>query len=165
MTVQFKQANRANYGTGRSQGIKYIVIHYTAGNGDKAQGNATYFAREAPKSSAHYFVDEREAWQSVRDADTAWHCGVSGGYKQLHPFCRNANSIGIEMCSVKDGTGTYSIRSETAARAAALAKELMAKYGVPAENVIRHYDVTGKHCPEPFVRDPAQWDAFKKSLA
>ena len=37
----------------------------------------------------------------------------------------------------------------------------MEKYKVPIENVIRHYDVTGKICPDPFVRDAKQWESFK----
>ena len=40
----------------------------------------------------------------------------------------------------------------------------MKKYGIPASNVIRHYDVTGKVCPEPYVRDTAAWNTFKASL-
>ena len=40
----------------------------------------------------------------------------------------------------------------------------MAKYSVPIENVIRHYDVTGKMCPEPFVRNQVQWLDFKQKL-
>ena len=46
-----------------------------------------------------------------------------------------------------------------------LIKVLMAKYSVPIGNVIRHYDVTGKMCPEPFVRNQVQWLDFKKRLS
>jgi hypothetical protein len=45
-----------------------------------------------------------------------------------------------------------------------LTKMLMAKYNVPAENVVRHYDVTHKVCPEPYVRNGAEWSAFKARL-
>ena len=47
---------------------------------------------------------------------------------------------------------------------AKLVKSLMEKYKVPVENVIRHYDVTGKICPDPFVRDAKQWESFKSLL-
>ena len=40
----------------------------------------------------------------------------------------------------------------------------MGKYNIPVENVLRHYDVTGKLCPEPFVRNQVQWLDFKKML-
>lgn len=45
-----------------------------------------------------------------------------------------------------------------------LVKELMAKYNIPVENVIRHYDVSGKQCPEPFVRNIDEWKKFKIQL-
>ena len=41
----------------------------------------------------------------------------------------------------------------------------MQRYGIDVDHVVRHYDVTGKRCPMPWVDDPAQWDAFKASLA
>ena len=40
----------------------------------------------------------------------------------------------------------------------------MKKYNVPLENVLRHYDVTGKSCPEPFVRSQELWLDFKQKL-
>ena len=39
----------------------------------------------------------------MEDQNIAWHCGASS-YKHLE--CRNANSIGIEMCVRKRGTQT-----------------------------------------------------------
>ena len=104
MQISFQQANRGNYlAADRGRGdIRYIVIHFTANDGDTAKNNADYFAREDISTSAHYFVDEDEVWQSVRDQDIAWHCGTRGTY--YHPYCRNANSIGIELCSrLKNG--------------------------------------------------------------
>ena len=40
----------------------------------------------------------------------------------------------------------------------------MTKYNVPIANVIRHYDVTGKNCPAPFVKDNKAWQEFKSRL-
>lgn len=159
---KFLQAAAGNYKKGRTAAIKYIVIHYTANNGDTAKGNANYFANNTVKSSAHYFVDENEIWQSVKESDTAYHCGAN---KYMHKYCRNSNSIGIEMCSREDSNGKYYIKEETIQNAIALCKELMAKYNIPVSRVIRHYDVTGKACPEPFVRQPAQWERFKQEVS
>jgi N-acetylmuramoyl-L-alanine amidase CwlA len=50
------------------------------------------------------------------------------------------------------------------ANAAALTKQKMAEYGIDADHVVRHYDVTGKKCPAPMVDDEAQWTSFKKQL-
>ena len=35
---------------------------------------------------------------------------------------------------------------------------------IDTEHVLRHYDVTGKRCPMPWVDDPAQWTAFLATL-
>ena len=124
--MEFVSCDPSNYRAGRTQPVRYIVLHYTAGNGD-----------------------------------TAWHCGARAYW---HPECRNGNSIGIEMCSRKRADGSYYIKPETVANAAALAKDIMQRYGIDTDHVLRHYDVTGKRCPMPWVDDPAQWTAFLAML-
>lgn len=156
--MTFKQAARGNYSPGRTSPISYIVIHYTANSGDTAQNNLDYFARAKTGTSAHYFVDENEVCQSVKDMDVAWHCGRSDGqYK--HPYCRNSNSIGIEMCN-----SLKAVPEAVKQRTADFVRELMSRYGVPVQNVLRHYDVTGKRCPAPWVDDPQAWMDFKALL-
>ena len=156
MAYPFQQAARGNYSPGRAGPIQYIVVHYTANRGDTAKNNADYFARTVTKTSAHYFVDELEIWQSVLETDTAWHCGSD--YPQ-HPCCRNYNSIGVEMCN-----SVGRVPEATRERTAAFVRELMERYGVPRENVLRHYDVTGKKCPAPWVDRPGEWEDFKRRL-
>ena len=161
--MNFKQAHTSNFRLGRAKPIEYIVIHYTANNGDTAKNNVDYFAKNQNLiASAHYFVDELDIWQSVNDKDTAWHCG---GTEYKHRYCRNNNSLGIELCSRKDSKGNYYFKRETVLRAASLTKELMKKYNIPITNVIRHYDVTGKNCPAPFVKDITQWEEFLSMLS
>ena len=163
--MEFIACNPANYRAGRTQPVQYIVMHYTANNGDTARNNCDYYHRVGGlQASAHYFVDEYGVMQSVRECDTAWHCGAEAGRRYWHPACRNGNSIGIEMCSRKRADGSYCIKPETVANAAALAREIMQRYGIDTEHVVRHYDVTGKHCPMPWVDDPAQWTAFLAML-
>ena len=160
--MEFVDCNTDNYRSGRTQPVQYIVMHYTANNGDTARNNCDYYHRVGGlQASAHYFVDEHGAMQSVHEDDTAWHCGARAYW---HPECRNANSIGIEMCSRKRADGSYYIKPETVANAAALAKDIMQRYGIDNDHVLRHYDVTGKRCPMPWVDDPAQWTAFKDML-
>lgn len=152
--------------TGR---IKYIVIHYVGATGG-AKANCQYYASQYVGASAHYYVDfDGSVWQSVEDKDTAWHCGAKS-YK--HPECRNANSIGIEMCvrnkgSMADTSRDWYFEDATVAGAVQLTKELMAKYNIPADHVIRHYDVTGKICPNPYVYNHTKntWDAFKAQIS
>ena len=144
--------------------IKYIVIHYVGATGG-AEDNCHYFHSVNRGASAHYFVGhEGEIWQCVDDADVAWHCGDD---KYWHDTCRNDNSIGIEMCCRKNASGVWYFEDVTVASTIELTKELMKKYKIPAENVIRHYDVTGKVCPAPYVKNNTKhtWDAFKKSIS
>ena len=143
--------------------IKYIVIHYVGATGG-AEDNCHYFHSVNRGASAHYFVGhEGEIWQCVDDADVAWHCGDD---KYWHDTCRNDNSIGIEMCCRKNSSGVWYFEDVTVASTIELTKELMKKYKIPAENVIRHYDVTGKVCPAPYVKNNTKhtWDAFKKGI-
>lgn len=137
----------------------YIVIHYV-GAVSTAKNNVDYYAREKLNASAHYFVDETSIWQSVEDRNVAWHCGAKT-YK--HPDCRNQNSIGIEMCVKKDSSGEWYFEDATIKNTVDLVKHLMKKYNIPIERVIRHYDVTGKNCPAPYV-DESAWKKFKDSI-
>ena len=155
--------HHANYRRGRAKPVSFLVYHYVGATGG-AEANARYYHNtENIGASAHYFVghasEGAEIWSSVPEESTAWHCGAKS-YK--HPACRNANSIGIEMCCKLGPKGWY-IEEETLAAAAALGRDIMARYGIPLENVVRHYDVTGKLCPAPLV-DETAWANFKKRL-
>ncbi len=161
MEIKEILAHPSNYTKGRKQKIEYIVVHYTANNGDTAEGNGKYFSGADRNTSAHYFVDEDKVVQSVLDKNTAWHCGAKT-YK--HKKCRNENSIGVEMCSEKNNEGQYEINQKTQLNAVEVVKWLMKKYHIPVENVLRHYDVTGKLCPEPLVKNQKLWLDFKQKL-
>ena len=157
-----------NYTNGDLSRIKYIVIHYVGALGG-AEANCKYYASQYIGASAHYFVGfSGEIWQSVEDKNIAWHCGAK---KYVHPECRNANSIGIELCVRNKGVQSDTSRDwyfedATVREAQKLTKMLMAKYSIPADRVIRHHDVTGKICPNPYVYNHTQhtWDAFKAAL-
>jgi N-acetylmuramoyl-L-alanine amidase CwlA len=157
-----------NYGNGQTDRIKYIIIHYVGALGG-AEANCKYYASQYVGASAHYYVGfNGEIWQSVEDENVAWHCGAK---KYVHPECRNGNSIGIELCvrnkgSVADTSRDWYFEDATVQAAIALTKDLMARYNVPADHVIRHHDVTGKICPNPYVYNHTQhtWEAFKAAL-
>lgn len=157
-----KQLTLVNYSKGDGQGNpkknEYIVIHYV-GAVSTAKNNADYFRSINRGASAHYFVDEKDIYQVVRDEDSAWHCGAS----KYYCGCRNKNSLSIEMCCYMN-KGKLDIKEEVVNKAIQLTKELMNTYNIPVENVVRHYDVTHKNCPAPFVEDNKRWVQFKKDL-
>ena len=147
-------ANIKNFGSKRSLSkIMYIVIHFTANDGDTDEANAKYFKNNVVKASAHYFVDSDSVTQSVEDDHIAYSvggkkyasCSTTGGGK-YYGKCTNAKSISIELCDdVKNGVIYPS--DATIENALALTRQLMKKYGIPKERVIRHFDVVGKICP------------------
>lgn len=161
MTIIQMPCNPGNYTAHRSSAIRYLVIHYTGAPGT-ARNNGAYFASRGDiGASAHYFVDAQDIVQSVPDGDRAWHCGAAS-YR--HPECRNDNSIGVELCCYQDASERWRFEPETVANAVQLVRELMAQYGIDIDHVVRHYDVTGKVCPEPYVRDASAWAEFKARL-
>lgn len=137
----------------------WIVVHNTA-NYTSVEGtaysNTKYFKDVNRNASAHYFIDDGDViWQCVRDTDSAWHVGDSWS----HNGCYNSNAIGIEVCENADGSFT-----ENEIRTLAwLVQKLMAEYGIPAERVCRHHDVTGKICPRGYI-DDAAWASLKARI-
>ena len=159
-------ANPTNRWSRNGQSVEYIVLHYV-GAVSSAKANAVYLNRDGNLGwSAHFFTDEHSIWQSVPLDESAGHCGVdySNGRAPFWGKCRNKNSIGIEMCCKKDANGVWYIEPETVEHTVRLVRWLMAEYGVDTDHVVRHYDVCRKTCPEPWVRDPAQWQAFLEQL-
>lgn len=153
-----------NYRKGRRDSIKYIVIHYVGATGS-ALDNVKYYGSSNVGASAHYYVghasENGAIYQSVAPENCAWHCGSETGV--YYSPCRNDNAIGIEMCChLKNGEWYFD--DITVEKTIELTKYLMEKYNIPIENVIRHYDVTHKTCPAPFVLDEQKWKEFKKSL-
>ena len=157
----------SRYGTS----VKYIVIHYV-GAISSAKNNCIYFKNNNVPASAHFFCDS-EIWQSVALSRSAWHCGGGlqdyghasvGGNKgaTLHGVCTNSNSIGIELCCHKKNGKV--VPTPTAIKTATpLVKWLMKKYGVPASRVIRHFDVTGKCCPNGYISKDS-WAGLHRTL-
>lgn len=138
---------------------RWIVIHNTA-NGTSREGtaynNTVYFKDVNRNASAHYFVDDGDTvWQCVRDTDTAWHVGEA----ESRNGCYNTNSIGIEVCETADGWFT----DKEVDTLRELVGSLMQLYGIPAERVCRHHDVTGKSCPW-YYTDDERWAELKARI-
>lgn len=169
-TLKTVLANSANYGEYRNASqIRYLVYHYTGNDGDKAANNVNYFKNNIVKASAHYFVDDAFVYLSVPENRIAYSVGGSkysnadktGGGK-MYGIITNTNSISIEMCdTIKNGI--YQASDTTIENALALGREIMAKYNIPVENVYRHFDVTGKHCPS-YLINASKWNKFKSGL-
>jgi len=163
MKINYRKAKSICYGKIRTKSqIKYLVFHYTGGSKDTAKNNADFFATGIQRSAgAHYFVDSKEVWQSINDLLVAYSVGGTWGGKKI----TNTNSISIEMCSFTKWN------QKTAELASELGAMLVKKYGIPASNIIRHWDVGSKanggsaqkSCPLPCIgNNNANWNKLKK---
>ena len=141
--------------------------------------DADYFQKQEQRFEEH--TAQQRLYQCVEDNNIAWHCGTSGAY--VHPRCRNENSIGIEVRPYKLDKSTarsaapadWYFPPEIVDNLVVFTQMLMQKYNVPLENVVRHYDVTGKWCPRPWMGDDTntyygtsgneQWKKFKERLS
>lgn len=143
--------------------VEFLVWHYTANPGASAEAHWGYFQGmknqnphdgiEDRYASAHLFIDRDSAVEIIPLDEKAYHAG-----KAYYNQC----SIGIELCIEKDGT----FHPDTIKRAVQIGAFLCQKYKLdPLLDQIRHYDVTGKICPKPWVENPGLFKQFKQDVA
>ena len=135
--------------------IRGIVIHYTANPGSTAQNNRDYFEglkdSHETSVSSHFVVGlEGEIIQCV----PTWEMAYASN-------SRNVDTVSIECCH-PDETGKFN--RKTYRSVVELTAWLCQKFGLTEEDVIRHYDVTGKACPLYYVEYEKKWEEFKKDV-
>lgn len=145
--------------TPRKEQIKYIVIHDTGNtnNGADAMAHFNYFNSGNRNSSADYFIDS-ENILIVNDYKKyyTWHCGDGNGKNGI----TNKNSVGIEMCVNSDGDYEKAFKN-LISHTAFLAKEL----NIDPDNILRHFDVSGKICPFSMSGNKwEKWTEFKNEV-
>lgn len=150
-------------------GKKYIAVHYlgVVGQNHELASDGT---------GAHYYIYwDGTIYQRCSHDAIVWAVGTAGYYAQKHPAARNANTISIEMCCKCDGNSAnaddpkWYFTEATQEACVWLVKKLMKDLSIPAENVLRHYDIVNKVCPAPYVhnnkyRGSWTWSEFKAKL-
>lgn len=142
--------------------IEWIVVHYTGmittqGDPDTA---SWAIARSKRAASTHYLVGDRgdrsDILQLLPVEYAAYHVGAKDDGKLIP--CYNGNSIGVDLCECKLDCSSSSVSCndwyftlETLANGARLIAYLAQEYNIPTDHIVRHYDVTHKRCPRPFV--------------
>lgn len=145
--------------SGEKQGkIQYIVIHWVANPGSSAIGNRNYFNSLATShktsASSHYIIGlNGEIIRCIPEDEVAFH---SGSYSM------NRKSVGIETCH-PDWEGKFA--ESTYNSLVELCADICRRYGLTINDIIRHYDVTGKECPRYYVRNESEWIKFKNDVA
>lgn len=150
--VQLLDVNEYSRPGIESDSITGIVIHYTANPGSTAQNNRDYFEglkdSHETSVSSHFVVGlEGEIIQCV----PTWEMAYASN-------SRNNDTVSIECCH-PDETGKFD--EQTYESMVQLTAWLCTKFGLTEQNVIRHYDVTGKNCPKYFVENEETWELFK----
>ncbi len=135
--------------------IDKIVIHYLGNPKTSAQENRDYF--ESLKNlqdtymSANYVVGtDGEIIQCVPDGEVAWASNKANYY-----------SISVENCH-RDESGKFT--EATYWSDVHLVAYLTEKYDLDRDDIIRHYDVTGKDCPKWYVEHEDEWEQFKDDV-
>lgn len=154
--------------------VRKLIVHWTANPGASAANHFGYFDRSIIEvkryASAHIFVDKAEAICIVPLDEVAYAAGdvqqrINGvPYRGVPELLPSANylSISVELCVEKDGT----FAKETIERAVDVFAELCEKYKLdPSKDIVRHYDVTHKNCPAPWVKDIGEFNEFKERVA
>jgi len=163
--------------------VKKIVLHWTANFGASAKKHVTYFGVTLPaqsklleqqgkkytSASAHIFGDRNESVCIIPLNEVAYHANDvqkhnddGSAYRGIKEIAPNANlhTLSYEMCVEKDGTIHQDTIEKTISDIAALCKT----YKLTEKDIVRHYDVTHKPCPGPFVKDPVKFEDFKKQV-
>ncbi|MFS0905818.1 N-acetylmuramoyl-L-alanine amidase [Priestia aryabhattai] len=151
--------------------VRKIVVHFTANPGASAENHYRYFSNlEDRYASAHFFVDKKDSLCIIPLNEVAYHANDvqkynkdGSRYRGVAELRPNANllSIGVELCIEKDGT----FHVDTIKNAVMVVAELCKRYKLdPIEDVVRHYDVTAKNCPAPWVASVASFNTFKSAV-
>lgn len=135
--------------------VNGIVIHYTANPGTSAEANRNYFENLKNKkkkyASSHFVIGlDGEIVQCIPLDEIAYASNN-----------RNDDTISIECCH-EDADGKFN--EETYESLVHLVAWLCDEYGLEKEDIIRHYDVTGKLCPKYFVEHKKKWSKFKNNV-
>jgi N-acetylmuramoyl-L-alanine amidase len=172
---QYVHVNQYTRPGKKLQGVRKLIVHYTANPGATAANHFGYFDKSAPAAkrfaSAHIFVDKTEAICIIPLDEVAYAAGDvqqrdknGNPYRGVPELLPSANylSISVELCIEKDGT----FHADTIARAVDVFAELCATYKLdPSTDIVRHYDVTHKNCPAPWVADSSKFVEFKRKVA
>lgn len=135
--------------------VNGLVIHYTANPGTTAEQNRSYFAGLAQTGETY--------------ASSNFMIGLDGEVLQLVPCDemayasnqRNGDTLSIEVCH-QDETGAFTPESTDAL--ILLVQWLVDYYQLSREDVLRHYDITGKDCPRYYVQHPEEWESFLNTI-
>jgi len=125
--------------------IDMLVIHYTGML--SARAALERLCDPAAEVSAHYLIDEEGAVVAlVEEENRAWHAGLSSWRGEANV---NSRSIGIELVNPGHEFGYRPFPPAQMAALAHLAHGILARWPIPARNVVGHADVAPRRKQDP----------------
>lgn len=135
--------------------VNGLVIHYTANPGTSAKDNRDYFEglknSHVTKASSHFIIGlDGEIVQCIPCNEWAYASNE-----------RNEDTISIECC-IPDESGEFT--RQTYDSLVELVSWLCFRYSLTEEDLLRHYDITGKNCPKYYVEHEDAWNTFREDV-
>lgn len=169
----------------KNRPYQFLAIHYVASvkstKGSALNVAAWFNNPQNRNGSADWIVDD--VYTVCYNNDPNRYCWAVGDDSRryskggrLYGLARNKNTVSIEICN---GSRSGKVESANSAdnyftdaaiqNALNLAAYLMKKHNIPIENVVRHYDISGKYCPGVIgwntnSGSDAEWIKFKARL-
>ena len=135
--------------------VTTLVIHYVGNAGTSAMDNREYFEdlkdTHITSASSHFIISmDGEIVQCIPLSEVAYASND-----------RNNDTIAIECCH-PEADGKFS--DATYASLVELSAFLCKSFHINPQELLRHYDVSGKLCPLYYVEHPDEWQELKDRI-
>ena len=177
-----------NPGATDTMNVKYIGRKYVKKENKSFESDGVTPFRFG---SAHVFCDMDSVTEAIPLDEVAWGCGdknYKGGYQRIAEkvFKRRQNfeTISVEICNNDAIKNSPEDWEKAVANAMQWVIIFLQEYNLKVDFtgsiypqaveeapeagkilLLRHYDITGKICPKPFVYQPKEWEKFIKEVA
>jgi len=172
--------------------VRYIGRKYVRNEAGSFEANGKTPFRFG---SAHVFCDMDSGTLAIPTDEVAWGCGdknFHGGYQQIAASVfgkrQNYQTVSVEICNndaVKNSDADWngsvtnakqwvidflksrglSVDIEGSLNPQSIKPEIGKPKFTGEILILRHYDITGKNCPAPFVKDSSAWEMFVNDIA
>ena len=167
--------------------VKYIGRKFARVNGKSFEADGVTPFRFG---SAHVFCDMDSVTEAIPLDEIAWGCGdknYKGGYQRIadkvFKFRQNYETINVEICNNNAIKGSDEDWKKAVENAKQWVIAYLNSYGIAVDRegslnpqnveeppapgavlLLRHYDITGKACPKPFLDNPDSWVQFIEEI-
>ena len=170
---------------GRTNSPKIVIVHYMPNfhESKSATHFAEYYARPFMErtnlkyetdgrkfrlESYHKIVDEHTCVSTIPLTETAYgttkpELPIDNGYKgytptvALYHYDIEKYAINYMICINEN----WDTANDNAAKVIAMDMQTL---GIKPTSIVRHYDITGRLCPTPFIEEPSNWYKFLESV-